>query len=98
MEDDPDGLGRRVRVEMFKRFGYFPTESSEHSADLLPWSLPHGEQGRRFRIPVPGNPHPSERNLASYAETPRNRAAADPPWPAPAPELRRPDVPPTGPA
>ena len=40
-QNDPDGLGRRVRVEMLKRFGYFPTESSEHSADLVPWFLPH---------------------------------------------------------
>src|SRR5712691_13024989 len=27
IENDPEGLGRRVRVEIFRRFGYFPTES-----------------------------------------------------------------------
>jgi alpha-galactosidase/6-phospho-beta-glucosidase family protein len=28
-------LQRRVRVEIFRRFGYFPTESSEHSAEYV---------------------------------------------------------------
>ena len=49
---DPEGLGRRVRVELFKRFGYFPTESSEHSAEYVPWFLPYDDQIERFRIPV----------------------------------------------
>src|SRR6478672_8173251 len=29
-------LQRRVRVEIYRRFGYFPTESSEHSAEYVP--------------------------------------------------------------
>jgi len=37
IEADPEGLGRRVRVEIFRRFGYFPTESSEHSSEYVPW-------------------------------------------------------------
>ncbi len=78
VEDDPDGLGRRVRVEMFKRFGYFPTESSEHSADLVPWFLPHEDQVRRFRIPVNEYLHRSERNLGSYAEIRRKLKAGEP--------------------
>src|SRR6266498_1828355 len=40
VDADPDGLGRRVRVELFRRLGYFPTESSEHSAEYVPWFLP----------------------------------------------------------
>src|SRR5271166_958585 len=32
---------RRVRVEIFRRFGYFPTESSEHSAEYVPWFMRH---------------------------------------------------------
>ena len=60
VQDDPDGLGRRVRVEMLNRFGYFPTESSEHNADLVPWFLPHEDQVRRFRIPVNEYLHRSE--------------------------------------
>jgi alpha-galactosidase len=78
VRDDPDGLGRRVRVEIFKRFGYFPTESSEHSADLVPWFLPHEDEVRRFRIPVNEYLHRSERNLGSYAETRRKLKAAEP--------------------
>ena len=34
------GLGRRVRVEIYRRFGLFPSESSEHARDLVPWFLP----------------------------------------------------------
>jgi hypothetical protein len=78
VQDDPGGLGRRVRVEMLKRFGYFPTESSEHSADLVPWFLPHEDQVRRFRIPVNDYLHRSERNLGSYAETRRRLTAGEP--------------------
>jgi alpha-galactosidase len=76
--DDPDGLGRRVRVEMLKRFGYFPTESSEHSADLVPWFLPREDQVRRFRIPVNEYLHRSDRNLGSYAEIRRKLKAGEP--------------------
>jgi alpha-galactosidase len=78
VQDDPDGLGRRVRVEIFKRFGYFPTESSEHSADLVPWFLPHEDQIRRFRIPVNEYLHRSEQNLGSYAEIRRRLKAGEP--------------------
>jgi alpha-galactosidase len=77
VQDDPDGLGRRVRVEIFKRFGYFPTESSEHNADLVPWFLPHEDQIRRFRIPVNEYLHRSERNLGSYAEIRRQLKAGE---------------------
>jgi alpha-galactosidase len=65
-------------VEMLRRFGYFPTESSEHSADLVPWFLPHQDQVRRFRIPVNEYLHRSERNLGSYAEIRRKLAAGEP--------------------
>jgi alpha-galactosidase len=77
VRDDPDGLGRRVRVEIFKRFGYFPTESSEHNADLVPWFLPHEDQVRRFRIPVNEYLHRSEQNLGSYAEIRRRLTAGE---------------------
>jgi alpha-galactosidase len=78
VQDDPDGLGRRVRVEMFRLFGYFPTESSEHNADLVPWFLPRADQVRRFRIPVNEYLHRSERNLRSYAEIQRKLRAEEP--------------------
>lgn len=77
-DGDPDGLGRRVRVEIFKRFGFFPTESSEHNADLVPWFLPHEDQVRRFRIPVNEYLRRSELNLGSYAEIWRKLTAGEP--------------------
>ena len=43
-------LQRRVRVELYRAFGYFPTESSEHSAEYLPWFMRHDDQVERFRI------------------------------------------------
>ena len=42
IDADPDGLGRRVRVEIFKRFGYFPTESSEHTEISMAYGQPGG--------------------------------------------------------
>jgi alpha-galactosidase len=78
VEEDPDGLGRRVRVEIFKRFGFFPTESGEHNADLVPWFLPHADQVRRFRIPVNEYLRRSEANLGAYAETRRKLTAGEP--------------------
>jgi alpha-galactosidase len=46
---DP-GLERRVRVEMFRRLGYYPTETSEHSSEYLSWFLRSEKQIERFRI------------------------------------------------
>ena len=66
VDADPEGLGRRVRVELFKRFGYFPTESSEHSAEYVPWFLSHDEQVERYRIEVDEYLRRSEENLAEW--------------------------------
>jgi alpha-galactosidase len=56
-------LQRRVRVELFRRFGYFPTESSEHSAEYVPWFMRHDSQIERFRIFVGDYLARSEENL-----------------------------------
>lgn len=45
-----DDLARRVRVEMFQRLGYYPTETSEHSSEYLSWFLRSDEQVQRFRL------------------------------------------------
>jgi alpha-galactosidase len=68
VEADPDGLGRRVRVELFRRFGFFPTESSEHGAEYVPWFLPHDDQIERFRIEVDEYLRRSEENLAEWEQ------------------------------
>ena len=64
---DPEGLGRRVRVELYRRFGHFPTESSEHSAEYVPWFMRHDDQLERFRIPVGEYIRRSRRNIEEYA-------------------------------
>ena len=67
IERDPE-LRRHVRVELYKRFGYFPTESSEHSAEYLPWVMRDDAALERFRVPVDEYVRRSEENLALYDE------------------------------
>ena len=67
VEADPDGLGRRVRVEIFRRFGYFPTESSEHSAEYVPWVLRHPDEVARFRSEIDEYIRRSDENLVEWA-------------------------------
>ena len=50
-------------MELFRRFGYFPTESSEHSAEYVPWFMRHDSQIERFRIFVGDYLARSEENL-----------------------------------
>jgi alpha-galactosidase len=45
-------LRRRVRVDMYRRLGFYPTETSEHSAEYVPWYLRHDREVERLRIPV----------------------------------------------
>ena len=51
LERDPE-LRRRVRMDMYRRLGYFPTETSEHSSEYLPWYLHDDAEIARLRIPV----------------------------------------------
>lgn len=71
VEADPEGLGRRVRVEIFRRFGYFPTESSEHSSEYVPWFLHLDEEVERFRCEIDEYIRRSEENLAEWERTKR---------------------------
>ena len=41
-----------MRVELYRQFGYFPTESSEHSSEYVSWFMRHDEMIERYRIPV----------------------------------------------
>jgi alpha-galactosidase len=65
--DGSPELQRRVRVALYRRFGYFPTESSEHSAEYLPWFMRHEDQIERYRIFVGDYLARSEQNLAELA-------------------------------
>ena len=73
IERDP-GLRRRVRVEMYRRLGYYPTESSEHSAEYLPWFLHSDEMIEQFRVPVNEYVRRSEENLREYEQMRRTLA------------------------
>jgi alpha-galactosidase len=71
-------LQRRVRVEIYRRFGYFPTESSEHSAEYVPWFMRHDDQIERFRIPVGEYLERSEENLRELESLERQLASDAP--------------------
>lgn len=67
ISDDPE-LQRRVRVEIFKRIGYYPTETSEHSSEYLPWFLRSDEQIERYRLEPLVYLQISERNVAEFRQ------------------------------
>jgi len=64
---DPD-LQRRVRFALYERLGYFPTESSEHAAEYVPWFMHHDEELELYRIPVGEYIRRSERNVGRYED------------------------------
>jgi alpha-galactosidase len=65
---DPE-LRRRVRVDMYQRLGYYPTETSEHSSEYVPWYLRHPEEVERLRLPVGDYLRIVEENVALYEGT-----------------------------
>jgi alpha-galactosidase len=67
IEASPD-LARRVRVDMYRRLGYYPTETSEHSSEYVPWYLGHDSEIARLRIPIDDYATTSSENLAEYKE------------------------------
>ena len=62
---DPE-LSRRVRVEMFTRLGYYPTETSEHSSEYLSWFLRSDAQIEKFRLQPSEYLGISEQNVAEF--------------------------------
>ena len=76
IHDDPE-LRRRVRVDMYRRLGYYPTETSEHSSEYVPWYLPHPSEVERLRINIGEYVAISERNLAEYDRVRAELATAD---------------------
>ena len=65
---DP-GLERRVRVEIFSRIGFYPTETSEHSSEYLSWFLRSDAQIERYRLRPLEYLQISEDNVAEYERT-----------------------------
>jgi alpha-galactosidase len=66
-----------VRADLFKRFGFYPTESSEHHAEYNPWFIPKG-QVEPFNIPIGEYLSRVANNLDEYAETKRKLDAGEP--------------------
>ena len=73
-----DNLKRRVRMDMYKRLGYFPTETSEHSSEYVPWYLHEESEIERLRIPVGDYLQISADNVAEYHATRAALAAGEP--------------------
>ena len=57
---------------MYRRLGYYPTETSEHSAEYVPWYLHHDAEIERLRIPV-GDYVAHQRGRTSPSTPPRAR-------------------------
>jgi alpha-galactosidase len=77
IERDPE-LRRRVRVDIYRRFGYFPTESSEHGAEYVPWYMRHDAEVERLRIPPGEYVRRSRENLDEFDRVKAQVAAAAP--------------------
>jgi alpha-galactosidase len=77
IERDPE-LRRRVRVDLYRRLGYFPTESSEHGAEYLPWYMRHDAEIERLRIPPGEYVRRSGENLDEFSKVRAEVAAGRP--------------------
>jgi len=60
----------RVRYEVFRHFGYFSTESSEHLAEYVPWFIKSSrpELVGEFNVPLDEYPRRCEVQLAEWEE------------------------------
>jgi len=63
-----------VRFEMMRRFGYYITESSEHSAEYMPYWIKsqYPELIEEFNIPLDEYPRRCERQIANWQERSRD--------------------------
>ncbi len=63
-----EGLSDEVRYEMFRRLGYFVTESSEHFAEYVPWFIKRDRPDliERFGIPLDEYPRRCENQIAEW--------------------------------
>ncbi|MBU6334805.1 MAG: alpha-glucosidase/alpha-galactosidase [Chloroflexi bacterium] len=60
----------RVRYEVFRRFGYFVTESSEHFAEYVPWFIKRDRSDliEEFNVPLDEYIRRCERQIAGWHE------------------------------
>ena len=71
-------LRRRVRVDLYRRFGYYPTETSEHSSEYVAWYLRHDAEIARLRLQPGEYVGISEDNVEEYQATRRRLDAGEP--------------------
>ena len=57
-----------VRAELFRRLGYYVTESSEHNAEYSAHFIPHAGQIEKFHIPIDEYIRRSEENLQEFED------------------------------
>ena len=67
-----------VRAELFRRLGYYPTESSEHHAEYNPWFIPKGDSVERYHIPIGEYLDRVAHNLDEFEATKRRLDAGEP--------------------
>ncbi len=66
-----------VRADLFARFGFYPTESSEHHAEYNPWFIPKG-QVEAFHVPLGEYLSRVANNLDEYEATKQRLDAGEP--------------------
>jgi alpha-galactosidase/6-phospho-beta-glucosidase family protein len=71
-------LDRHVRTQMWRHLGYYPTESSEHAAEYVPWFLRHQAEITRLGLRVGENLDRVGQNLHSYEQIRRGLADGRP--------------------
>ncbi|MFI6502862.1 alpha-glucosidase/alpha-galactosidase [Nonomuraea typhae] len=69
------GDDEHVRVEIYRRFGYFPTQSSEHAAEYFPWFMRHQGETSRLNVQAEEYLRRSGQSLHRYEETRRALSA-----------------------
>ncbi len=67
-----------VRAELYRRLGYYPTESSEHHAEYSPWFIPKAGNVERFNVPLGEYLDRVAHNLDEYDDTKRKLDAGEP--------------------
>jgi alpha-galactosidase len=67
-----------VRAELFRRLGYYPTESSEHHAEYNHWFIGKGDAIERYHIPIGEYLDRVSHHLDELAETKRRLDAGEP--------------------
>ncbi|MCS6881255.1 MAG: alpha-glucosidase/alpha-galactosidase [Oscillochloridaceae bacterium] len=68
VEENRAPAWNRVRYELFRRLGYFVTESSEHVSEYTPWFIKRDRPDliERFNIPLDEYPARCERQIAEW--------------------------------